>query len=135
MPAIAALCELADSIAGNNTISETVCLKQSQRAAAWCEYLESHARRVYACVVSPQLRAAHELANKIRQRKVGSSGSFSCRDVYWRGWRGLDSPETVKQAAEILEDAGWVRRLNTESRPLGGRPADRFAVNPKVYEQ
>jgi hypothetical protein len=133
MPAIAAHFELAEAVAANRT-PETVCLKQAQRAAAWCEYLESHARRVYACVVSPQLRAARELADKIRQRKIGTSGSFSCREVYWKGWRGLDSPEAVKQAAELLEDANWVRRLATESRPLGGRPADRYTVNPRVFE-
>jgi hypothetical protein len=65
---------------------------------------------------------------------VGASGSFSCREVYWKGWRGLDSPEAVKQAAELLEDAGWLRRLVAESRPGGGRPADRFAINPGVYK-
>jgi len=54
--------------------------------------------------------------------------------VYWKGWRGLDSPDAVKQAAELLEDANWVRRLKTESRPIGGRPADRFAINPAVYK-
>jgi putative DNA primase/helicase len=133
MPAIAALFELADDVAANR-MSETVCLKQAQRAAAWCEYLESHARRVYASLVSPQLRAARELADKIRQRKIGETGSFSCREIYWKGWRGLDSPEAVKQAAEVLEDAGWVRRVVAESRPLGGRPADRFAINPRVYQ-
>jgi hypothetical protein len=132
MPSIAAHFELADSVA-TGRMSETVSLKQAQRAAAWCEYLESHARRVYACVVSPQLRAARELADKILQRKVGITGSFSCREIYWKGWRGLDSPEAVKQAAEVLEDAVWVRRLSAESRSVGGRPADRFAVNPRVY--
>jgi hypothetical protein len=132
MPAIAALFELADGVAVDR-MSETVRLRQAQRGAAWCEFLESHARRVYASVVSPQLRVARELADKIRQRKIGASGSFSCREVYWKGWRGLDSPAAVKQAAELLEDAGWVRRLGAESGPLGGRPGDRFAVNPGVY--
>jgi hypothetical protein len=132
MPALAGLFELADAVAGNGA-GETVSLKQAQRGAAWTEYLESHARRVYACVVTPQLRAARELADKIRQRKVGASGSFSCREIYWKGWRGLDSPEAVKQAAELLEDANWVRRLLAESRPVGGRPADRFEINPGVY--
>ena len=42
-----------------------------RQAAAWCEYLESHAQRVYSCVVTPQLRAARELAEKIKKRKAG----------------------------------------------------------------
>ena len=60
---------------------------------AWCEYLESHARRVYSCIVTPQLRAARELADKIKHRKVGADGFFSCREVYLKGWSGLDTPE------------------------------------------
>jgi putative DNA primase/helicase len=133
MPSIAAHFELADGVAADR-VTGTVTLQQARRAAGWCEYLESHARRVYSCVITPQLRAARELATKIRQRKLGTGGYFSCREVYWKGWRGLDSPEAVKQAAEVLEDAGWVRRVATDSRPLGGRPADRFAVNPKVLK-
>jgi hypothetical protein len=102
-----------------------VTLEHAKQAAAMCEYLESHTRRVYSCIVTPQLRAARELADKIRRRKVGTSGSFSCRDVYLKGWSGLDSPETVKLAAEILQDAGWVRELRCESGPSGGRPSNR----------
>jgi hypothetical protein len=84
--------------------------------------------------VTPQLRAARELADKIKRRKVGADGFFSCRDVYLKGWSGLDSPEAVKQAAEILQDAGWVRDLAGESGPFGGRPSNRYQVNPGVRE-
>ncbi len=84
--------------------------------------------------MTPQLRAARELAEKIKQRKVGTDGFFSCRDVYLKGWSGLDSPEAVKQAAEVLQDAGWVRDLSGESGPFGGRPSNRYEVNPGVWE-
>ena len=114
--------------------SDTVSLRHAQQAAAWCEYLESHARRVYSCIVTPQLRAARELADKIKHRKVATDRFFSCREVYLKGWSGLDSPEAVKQAAEVLQDAGWVRDLSTESGPFGGRPSNRYEVNPGVWE-
>jgi putative DNA primase/helicase len=135
MPALAVLFHLAESAAGNGD-ADTVSLRHTQQAAAWCEYLESHARRVYSCVVTPQLRAARELADKIKHRKVGTDGFFSCRDVYLKGWSGLDSPEAVKQAAEVLQDAGWVRDVCGESSdPLGrGRPSNRYEVNPAVWE-
>src|SRR5437773_6744078 len=112
MPSLACLFELADGG------TELVSLEHAKQAASWCAYLESHARRIYSCVVTPQLRAARALADKIKHRKVGADGFFSCRDVYLKGWSGLDSPEAVKQAAEILQDAGWVRDLNGESGPL-----------------
>ncbi len=133
MPALAVLFELADAAAGNGG-TDAVSLHHAKRAAAWCEYLESHARRVYSCIVTPQLRAARELADKIKHRKVGAERFFSCRDVYLKGWSGLDSPEAVKQAVEVLQDAGWVRDLSTESGPFGGRPSSRYEVNPGVWE-
>jgi putative DNA primase/helicase len=135
MPALAVLFHLAETAAGNGD-ADTVSLRHAQQAAAWCEYLESHARRVYSCIVTPQLRAARELADKIKHRKVGTDGFFSCRDVYLKGWSGLDSPESVKQAAEVLQDAGWVRDVCGESSdPLGrGRPSNRYEVNPGVWE-
>ena len=135
MPALAVLFDLAETAAGNGD-ADTVSLRHAQQAAAWCEYLESHARRVYSCIVTPQLRAARELADKIKHRKVGTDGFFSCRDVYLKGWSGLDSPEAVKLAAEVLQDAGWVRDVCGESSdPLGrGRPSNRYEVNPGVWE-
>ncbi len=130
MPSLALLFHLAEAAGGGNTVA----LDNARRAAAWCEYLESHARRVYSCIVTPQLRAARELADKIKHRKVAAGGFFSCRDVYLKGWSGLDSPEAVKQAAEVLQDAGWVRDLSTESGPFGGRPSNRYEVNPRMWE-
>jgi putative DNA primase/helicase len=133
MPALSLLFELADQ-AASGAEPESVSLGHARMAAAWCEYLESHARRVYSCIVTPQLRAARELAGKIKKRKIGANGFFSCRDVYLKGWSGLDTPEAVKLAAEVLEDAHWVRDASVESGPLGGRPSNRYAVNPRVWE-
>jgi putative DNA primase/helicase len=138
MPSLALLFELADRAARGETIStesvNLVSLDHAQQAAASCDYLESHARRFYSCIVTPQLRAARELADKIKQQKVAAEGIFSCRDVYLKGWSGLDSPEAVKQAAEVLQDAGWLRDLSGESGPAGGSPSNRYAVNPRLWE-
>jgi hypothetical protein len=79
------------------------------------------------------MRAARELADKIKQRMVGANGSFTCRDVYIKGWSGLDTPEAVKLAVEVLQDAVWVRELEGEPSPSGGRPSSRYEVNPKVW--
>jgi putative DNA primase/helicase len=139
MPSLALICELADrgSIEGFDGSAlvgseNFVSLEHTRQAASWCDYLGSHARRVYSCIVSPQLRAAQELASKIKSRKIGSDGTFSCRDVYLKGWSGLSSPEVVKQAADILQAAGWIRELSKRSSRSGGRPSDRFEVNPEL---
>jgi putative DNA primase/helicase len=133
MPSLALLFHLAELAAGNGN-HDTVSLEHARRAAEWCDYLESHARRVYSCIVTPQLRAAFELADKIKTRKVAADGFFSCRDVYLKNWSSLDSPEAVKLATEVLEDAGWVREVSGESRASGGRPSHRYQVNPRIWE-
>jgi putative DNA primase/helicase len=133
LPSLAVLFHLADAATGDGD-ADAVSIHHTRKAAAWCEYLQSHARRVYSCVVTPQMRAARELAEKIKQRKVGTDGFFSCRDVYLKGWSGLDSPEAVRQAAEVLRDAEWLRDLRDESGPLGGRPSTRYQVNPGVWQ-
>jgi hypothetical protein len=80
------------------------------------------------------MRAAQVLSEKIKNRKIGADSFFSCRDVYLKGWSGLDTPEIVKLAAEVLQDAGWIRAVAGESAPVGGRPSSRYPLNPKVWQ-
>jgi len=139
MPALALLFELADRAAAGEEITNgpglLVSLEHTKQAAAFCDYLESHAFRIYSCVTTPQMRAARELADKIKSRKVGASGFFTFRDVYLKGWGSLDTPEAVRLAAQVLEDAGWIREVNAEPRPSsGGRPSSRYQVNPRVWK-
>lgn len=136
MPALALLFELADRAAAGTLGSSDLCitLEHAAQAAEFCGYLESHARRIYSCVTTPQVRAAQVLAEKIKARKVGADGSFTCRDVYVKGWSGLDSPEAVRLAANILLDAEWIREQSGEAGPLGGRPSMRYQVNPRIWK-
>jgi hypothetical protein len=138
MPAVALVFELADRAAAGVDLTKCsypfVSLEHAKQAAEFCTYLESHARRIYSCVTTPQMRAAQELADKIKTRKVGADGFFSCRDVYLKGWSALDSPEAVRLAIQVLEDACWIRELSAEAGPTGGRPSIRYQVNPRVWE-
>jgi putative DNA primase/helicase len=142
MPSLGLLFELADRAAGDvedlTGISNEgndylyVSLEHAKQAAGWCDYLETHARRIYSCITTPQLRAAQVLAEKIEKKRVGADGSFSCRDIYLKGWSGLETPEIVKLAVQVLQDAGWLRVVSSESGTSGGRPSDRYEINPKV---
>jgi putative DNA primase/helicase len=128
MPSLALLFELAD-----NNLAEAateVSLAHAAQAAAWCEYLEGHARRVYGCIVTPELHAARELAEKIRRGRL--SAEFSSRDVYLKGWSGLGTPDEVRAALRVLEDSGWVRPAGGEDGP--GRPSEQWQINPRVME-
>src|SRR4029077_3085586 len=46
---------------------EEIPMVQAQRAAEFCAYLESHARRVYGCVASRPVHLAAALSEKLRR--------------------------------------------------------------------
>lgn len=134
MPSLAALFELADRAADGKVLDKvTVSLEHAKQAAAFCEYLESHARRVYACIVSPECRAARELAQHIQNGDLGNP--FTTRDAHRKGWTGLDDPERVRRALASLEEDSWVHREETPKSQSGGRPSEVWQVNPKVVRR
>jgi Protein of unknown function (DUF3987) len=132
MPALAGLFELADRAAMGALDSEVVIdLNHARQAAALCDdYFAAHAKRIYSCITTPELRAARELARHIQRRSL--QDIFTTREVYLKGWSGLSTPESARDALEVLEEANWVVRVQSPSSPLGGRPAEEWAINPKV---
>jgi putative DNA primase/helicase len=132
MPSLALLFELADLAAVDAVMGAniTVSLDHAKQSAAFCEYLEAHARRVYACIVSPETRAARDLARHIQTGHLPKE--FKTREAYLKGWSGLDTPERIRGALSLLEDAGWVRRTEPQMSPGGGRKAETWIANPKV---
>jgi hypothetical protein len=134
MPSLAALFELADRSANGDLAEEmSVSLDHARQAAALCDYLETHAHRVYACVTSPECHAARELARHIQHGDLPQI--FSTRSVYHKGWSSVDTPERVRSALEILADASWVRPMETDPYSTGGRPSEEWATNPKVQSR
>jgi putative DNA primase/helicase len=125
MPSLALLFELADD--GRDKI----LLQHAKQAAAWCDYLESHARRIYSMIVSPEKQGATELGRHLAAGWKGAEGMFTVRDVYRNEWRNLTTPEAVRRVLAILEDAGWVR-LPEMQCGREGRPSEIYAINPKV---
>lgn len=135
MPSLAGLFELADCVAVGEEIGGQlgISLDHAKQAAAFCDYLESHARRIYSCIVSPETRAARDLARRIHARDLPDT--FKTRDVYLKGWTGLDSPDRARMALDVLEDAYWVRREPSIASRTGGRPPEVWNVNPKVFHE
>ena len=135
MPSLAGLFELAYHAAAGNVFGAEIpiSLEHAQRAAATCEYLETQARRVYACVISPETRSARELARHIQAGDLPSP--FTTRIAYLKGWSSLDTPERVRGALNLLEEAGWAWRAESPPSPSGGRPSEVWLVNPKVVRR
>lgn len=118
VPSLALLLHLADHEAG--PVGEPALLA----ACAWAEYLEGHARRLYAPAVGLDMAAAGELVRHLKRGDLGDS--FTLRELVRKGWRGLDSGGAPR-ILETLAELGWVR-----GRPVvtGGRPTVLWTVNP-----
>ena len=101
MPSLALLIHLADNPAGG-----PVPIRPTLQAIAWTEYLEAHARRLYAPALDMPGHAARALGERIRAGELPPV--FQARDVYRRHWAGLDR-EAVDAALDILESIGWVK--------------------------
>jgi hypothetical protein len=98
-----------------------------ERAIGWAEYLESHARRIFAPAISPEMDAARLLAKRLQAGSIGTT--FNLRDIYNRGWTGLATRDDVAAAVSVLIDHDWLREFEEETP---GRTRTLYRVNPAV---
>jgi hypothetical protein len=86
MPALALVFHAVARVADSD---DSIGVSQSAAtlAAAWCDYLEAHARRCYQSVTDATNSAGAALALKVRRGKLTSP--FSARDIYRPGSEGL----------------------------------------------
>ena len=127
-PALALILHLVDCV--HHGITGTVGKDAALRAAAWCEYLEGHARRCYGPLADAGLRAAHALSDRIKRGMLPDG--FTARDVRRNQWRHLTADESIRAALDWLEGEGWVRPERTPERTTGGRPTVRYRINPAL---
>lgn len=128
-PALALILHLVDCAATGQR--GPLKVESALRAAAWCDYLEAHARRCYGLLTDDGLRAAQALADKVRQGKLADG--FTARDVRRNQWRGLTTDEAVQAALDWLEDEGWLRADEVGGAgPGSGRRTWRYFINPKA---
>jgi putative DNA primase/helicase len=108
-----------------------VPLAAASAAAAWCDLLEAHARRIYHSAMEGTVDDAARLAERIQE---SLPNPFTCRLVAQKGWTGLGTIDEARRAVGILEDRGWVKVVEIPSPdPMGrGRPAELVWINPKL---
>jgi hypothetical protein len=121
LPSLALICHLADS--GRGPVSALAFA----RAEAWCEFLESHALRLYDALLNADRSAANALGARILKGNLPSP--FKLRDVYRPCWAGLASKEAAQEAADVLRELHWLR---SEDMVTGGRPITVYYINPSV---
>ena len=124
-PALALVFHLVDC--ASDGVRGPVTKQAALRAAAWCEYLEAHARRSYGLLKDDGLRAAQALAGKLERAAL--QDGFIPRDVRRNQWRSLTTDEAIQAALDWLEDEDWLR---SEASGGSGRRTLRYAINPAV---
>lgn len=134
LPSLALTFHLIDLVDGS-AAEARVSLGATELAAAWCDYLEAHARRVYGSIADGGYARAKELAKHIEQGDLASP--FTLRDVQRKGWRLLGELEQVREAVETLEEFGWVAADRRQvADPLGrGRRTVDYRINPKAIKE
>jgi hypothetical protein len=96
-------------------------------AADWCEFLEAHARKLYASETQSGVAAAHALVAKIDAGAVLDGQPV--RDLYRPQWAGLRTPDHVLSALAELTELGWLR---VESRHTGTNPSQIVRLHPDL---
>ncbi len=120
MPSIALILQLAE-----DPKSDCVSEDSANKAVFWCDYLESHARRIYNMGSDMNLDNAHLILN--RRSKLPSP--FKIRDITNNKWTGLPDKATVKAALEILLDHNYLREEEIKTM---GRSSIIYHWNPNI---
>lgn len=128
MPSLALIFHLTELV--NGGAGGPVSLDAAQLAAAWCDFLEAHARKIYAPELQSEVTAAHALAQKIKAGLIEDGSPV--RDIYRPQWSGLAAPEQVMSGLEVLQEHGHLR---LEQQETGGRPADVVRLHPKLMKR
>ena len=126
LPSLALIIHLADICCSEITdVSETAIM----RACGWCEYLESHARRIYSDAIDNPAKAAKLILTKIENRKL--IDGFTVRDVSRNKWAGLTDVNEVKEGLEVLVDHHYLLLCTLAT---AGRPSVTYRINPRILE-
>jgi putative DNA primase/helicase len=113
----------ADAVGG------VVGKESAVRAAAWCQYLESHAYRLYSPAIMAPVVRAEALLGRIKDNDVDHL--VTTRELWKKNWELLDTRENLQSAIEVLEEHGYVRR-EEQKNPKGGRPSEVLAIHPSL---
>lgn len=143
VPSLALIFHLVDCIEYGGNLG-SVSLTALQASLKWCEVLESHMMRVYSAVTDSANIKANYLADKIL--KIAKRGTdktdktdwlehgFTARQLIRKGWKGLTDADDVLNALEVLTEHDWLRWETVESTGQGGRPTERYYINPRLSE-
>jgi hypothetical protein len=121
MPCLSLLLHLADGGRG------AVPIAYARKGAVWCDYLESHARKIYGAELTPGKGSSRVLAEKIAAGVIFDG--MTIRFIKQAEWAGLSTNDEVESAiAELVK----LHRVKVETlTPVIGRPSRVLRISPK----
>lgn len=105
MPSLALIFHLVEGD-GSKVIGDIA----ATRAVAWCNYLETHARRVCALATDPYY-GARQLHDKLISLPI----PFERKDFNNKGWSGLTNKVEIDAAIDTLIDRNCIKELIVET--------------------
>jgi Protein of unknown function (DUF3987) len=120
VPGLALTNHLADG--GSKAVSQKAIL----RAIAFAEYLETHARRVYAAGSESEVATAKAILGHLREGAL--QDGFGARDIRRKEWSNLTDSEQVKAGLDLLVEYDW---LASQTIQTGGKPKTTYRINPR----
>ena len=107
-----------------------VSVDAAQMAVRWCNYLMSHARRIYGLLNTAPLEAAKEL---LRHLKAGDlKDGFKVRDVVQKGWSQLKTTEQATAAISELVACHYLHEVEPPDVTTGRPPAPYYLIHPNL---
>jgi len=141
IPALALIFHLVDCIEIGSRLGG-VSLKALQAAIAWGDMLETHMLRVYSCITDNSHLKASLLSKKILEmlKKPSDktdktdwiSHGFTARSLKRKNWKGLTDDNAVQTALDVMIEYDWLNYKQVKSTEQGGRPTERYWINPKL---
>jgi hypothetical protein len=133
IPALALIIHVTDcnvESASAVTSKQLVSKKAIVMAVKWCEYLQSHARRIYGLLDTVSTVSAKDLLSHLRKGDL--LDGFKVREVVKKGWANLKTPEEVDAALSELIAHNWVIEV-IPPVPATGRPeAPYYLIHPQI---
>jgi putative DNA primase/helicase len=126
IPALALIFSQIDTPYSNQVVEVT----ELARALDWCEYLRSHAERIYQSATIPQTSGARVILKKVKSRALVDG--FTPREIAQKNWTGLNDVEAVRKALALLVDYDYLRVERTIATSVGGRSSERYFINPNI---
>jgi hypothetical protein len=131
MPSLALVFHVTDCVDAGITSTQPISKSAAQMAIRWCDYLMSHARRIYGLLDTVSIEGAERILKEIKRGRLPSG--FKVRDVVRKSWSQLKTTEQVEAAVSELVDRHYLREVMPEELATGRPESPTYLIHPNLF--